>query len=129
MDLFSPCTLGPVSLKNRFLKAATFEGRSPRGEVTDELISFHRVIAQGGVAMTTVAYLAVSSEGRTDRHCIELNDAARDGLTRLTKTVHAEGVAVAAQMGSRRSCWECSIERSEKPCPLIGRECDGGASS
>ena len=99
MDLFSPCTLGPVSLKNRFLKAATFEGRSPRGEVTDELISFHRVIAQGGVAMTTVAYLAVSSEGRTDRHCIELNDAARDGLTRLTNTVHAEDVAVAAQMG------------------------------
>ena len=42
--------------------------------VTDQLIEFHRRTAAGGVAMTTVAYLAVSPEGRTDRHCVLLGD-------------------------------------------------------
>ena len=63
MELFEECRLGPVRLRNRFIKAATFEGRSPGGAVTDDLISFHRTMAAGGVAMTTVAYLAVSPDG------------------------------------------------------------------
>ena len=67
---FAPARLGPVTLKNRIIKAATFEGAAPRGEVTDQLIDFHRRMASGGVGMTTVAYLAVSPEGRTDRHCV-----------------------------------------------------------
>ena len=68
--VFEPATLGPLTLKNRIIKAATFEGATPRGEVTDELIAFHLRVADGGAAMTTVAYLAVSPEGRTDRHCV-----------------------------------------------------------
>ena len=49
--------------------------------------------------MTTVAYLAVSPEGRTDRHCIHLRTEALEGLSRLTEAVHATGAAVAAQLG------------------------------
>jgi 2,4-dienoyl-CoA reductase-like NADH-dependent reductase (Old Yellow Enzyme family) len=71
----------------------------PGGRVTDELIDFHRRVAAGGVAMTTVAYLAVSPEGRTDRHCVLLDDDALPGLRRLTDAVHAEGAAAAAQIG------------------------------
>jgi 2,4-dienoyl-CoA reductase-like NADH-dependent reductase (Old Yellow Enzyme family) len=97
--VFAPCQLGPVTLRNRIIKAATFEGATPGGVVSDRLIDFHRQVAQGGVAMTTVAYLAVSPEGRTDRHCLVLNDATVPGLRRLTEAVHAEGAAVAAQIG------------------------------
>ena len=43
--------------RNRFIKAATFEGRTPDALVTDDLIDFHREMAAGGVGMTTVAYL------------------------------------------------------------------------
>ena len=40
-DVFAPATLGPVRLRNRVVKAATFEGRTPDGQVTDGLIDYH----------------------------------------------------------------------------------------
>jgi 2,4-dienoyl-CoA reductase-like NADH-dependent reductase (Old Yellow Enzyme family) len=98
-EVFAPARLGPLTLRNRIIKAATFEGASPRGEVSDELVAFHRRVAAGGAAMSTVAYLAVSPEGRTDRHCLLLNEETVPALRRLTDAVHAEGAAVAAQIG------------------------------
>ncbi len=98
-DVFAPAALGPVTLRNRIIKAATFEGRTPRGAVGDELVDFHRRVAAGGAAMTTVAYLAVSPEGRTDRHCAMLSEDTVPGLRRLTDAVHREGAAAAAQIG------------------------------
>jgi len=98
-EVFAPARLGPVELRNRVIKAATFEGRTPRGLVTDELIDFHLRPARGGVGMTTVAYCAVSPEGRTDRHQIWMRAEAVAGLRRLTDAVHAEGAAVSAQIG------------------------------
>ncbi len=97
--VFASATLGPVTLRNRIIKAATFEGVMPGGQVSDQLIDFHRRVAQGGAAMSTVAYLAVSPEGRTDRHCLLLDQATLPGLRRLTDAVHAEGAAAAAQVG------------------------------
>ena len=98
-SLFEECVLGPLTLRNRFVKAATFEGRTPKGAVTDELIAFHRTVAAGGVAMTTMAYLAVSPEGRVDRNCLLLNEASQEGLRRLTDAVHQEGAKICAQIG------------------------------
>jgi 2,4-dienoyl-CoA reductase-like NADH-dependent reductase (Old Yellow Enzyme family) len=98
-DVFAPARLGPVTLRNRVIKAATFEGRTPHALVTDELIEYHLRPARGGVGMTTVAYCAVSPEGRTDRHQIWMRPEAVPGLRRLTEAVHAEGAAVSAQIG------------------------------
>jgi 2,4-dienoyl-CoA reductase-like NADH-dependent reductase (Old Yellow Enzyme family) len=97
--VFAPAPLGPLTLRNRIIKAATFEGVMPGGRVSDELIAFHRAVAAGGAAMTTVAYLSISPEGRTDRHCLLLNEESKPGLRRLTDAVHAEGGAAAAQIG------------------------------
>ncbi|GAB3693416.1 NADH:flavin oxidoreductase [Saccharopolyspora tripterygii] len=98
-DVLAPAELGPVRLRNRVLKAATYEKRARRGLVTDELIDFHVRHAAGGVGMTTVAYCAVSPEGRTDGHQIVWRDEAVPGLRRLTDAVHAEGAAISAQVG------------------------------
>jgi 2,4-dienoyl-CoA reductase-like NADH-dependent reductase (Old Yellow Enzyme family) len=97
--VFAPAPLGPLTLRNRIIKAATFEGVTPGGTVSDELIDFHRLVAAGGAALSTVAYLAVSPEGRTDRHCLRLSADTVPGLRRLTDAVHAEGAAAAAQIG------------------------------
>lgn len=99
VDVFAPATLGPVRLRNRVIKAATFEARSPGGAVTDALIDYHRAPAAGGVGMTTVAYCAVSPEGRTERDQILMRPDAVPGLRRLVAAVHAEGAAVSAQLG------------------------------
>ncbi|MFE5326455.1 NADH:flavin oxidoreductase [Embleya sp. NPDC056575] len=98
-DVFAPAKLGPLTLRNRVIKAATFEGATPDALVTDDLIEYHRRPAAGGIGMTTVAYCAVAPEGRTDRHQIWMRPEAVPGLRRLTDAVHAEGAAVSAQIG------------------------------
>lgn len=98
-DPFAPATLGPITLRNRIIKAATFEGVTPRRVVTDELIDFHRRVAAGGVGMSTVAYCSVSREGSTDGRQIVLTEGAVVGLRKLTEAIHAEGAAACAQIG------------------------------
>jgi len=123
-DVFAPAALGPLQLRNRIVKAATFEGVTPDALVTDELIDYHLEVARGGAALTTVAYLAVSPEGRTDRHQIYLRPAAVPGLRRLTDAIHEEGAAVAAQLGhagpvaNGRSNRARAITASRMPSPL-----------
>jgi 2,4-dienoyl-CoA reductase-like NADH-dependent reductase (Old Yellow Enzyme family) len=100
IDPMAPAELGPIQLRNRIIKAATFEGRTPRRVVTPGLIEFHRGVAAGGVGMTTVAYCAVTREGSTDGHQIVLDGPnVGEGLRALTHAVHAEGAAVSAQIG------------------------------
>src|SRR5277367_362849 len=98
-SLFGSARLGPLTLRNRIVKAATFEGSTPRGQVTDRLVEFHARVARGGVGMTTVAYCAVAPAGRVQRHCLVLNDATAVALRRVTDAVHAEGAAASAQLG------------------------------
>ena len=96
---FSPYRLGPVELRNRVVKSATFENLAPDGLVSDELVEFHRRVAEGGVGMTTLAYVSVSPEGRTYRDQLVMAPRAVDGMRRLTDAVHAEGAAAQVQLG------------------------------
>lgn len=98
-DVFNPAKLDPLTLRNRVIKAATFEARTPDALVTDDLIEYHRLPAAGGVAMTTVAYCAVSPGGRTGGNQIWMRPHAVPGLRRLTEAIHAEGAAISAQIG------------------------------
>jgi len=98
-DVFGEAKLGPVTLRNRIIKAATFEASTPDALVTDDLITYHRLPAAGGVGMTTVAYCAVSPGGRTDGWQLWMRPEAVPGLRRLTDAVHAEGAAISAQIG------------------------------
>lgn len=98
-DVFGEAKLGPVTLRNRIIKAATFEASTPNALVTDDLIKFHQLPAAGGVGMTTVAYCAVTPGGRTDGWQLWMRPEAVPGLRRLTDAVHAEGAAISAQIG------------------------------
>lgn len=124
VSVFEPAELGPVRLRNRTVKAATFEGRTPYGEVTDALVDYHVAPARGGVGLTTVAYLAVAPEGRTHAEQVVVGERTLPGLARLAEAVHAEGAAIAGQVGhagpvaNGRSNGVHAIAASRMPSPL-----------
>jgi 2,4-dienoyl-CoA reductase-like NADH-dependent reductase (Old Yellow Enzyme family) len=99
IDPFAPATLGPITLRNRIIKSATFEGVMPEALVTEQLIDYHRKVAAGGVGMNTVAYVAVSADGRTNAECLYMRDEAIPGLRKLTDAIHQEGAKASAQIG------------------------------
>ncbi len=123
-DVFAPARLGPVTLRNRTVKAATFEGRTPHGQVTDALIDYHLAVARGGIGLTTVAYLAVAPEGRTHAEQVVVGEPTLAGLTRLADAVHATGASIAGQVGhagpvaNGRSNRVRAIAASRMPSPL-----------
>src|SRR6201996_5346024 len=98
-DVLRPAKLGPITLRNRVIKSATFEARTPGALASDDLIEYHRLPAAGGVGMTTVAYCAVSRGGRTEGNGLWMRPEAVPGLRRLTDAIHAEGAAGSAQIG------------------------------
>jgi 2,4-dienoyl-CoA reductase-like NADH-dependent reductase (Old Yellow Enzyme family) len=96
---FEPFRLAGVTLRNRVIKAATFEGMTPGASVSDALVQFHREVARGGVAMTTVAYCAVSPDGRTFADQLYMRADQVPRLRALTDAVHREGAAASLQLG------------------------------
>ena len=97
--IFSEAQLGSVKLRNRIIKAATFEGMTSKHVVSDALVEFHTRMARGGVGMTTIAYCAVSREGCGAPNEMILSTDAIPGLQRIADAVHAEGAAISAQIG------------------------------
>lgn len=93
-----PGRIGPLALRNRIVKTATFEGMTPEGRVTDALIAHHAAMAEAGVALTTVAYGAVEPAGRTFERQLLVDEGARPGLERLARAVHQQRGAVSLQL-------------------------------
>ncbi|MEI8005908.1 MAG: NADH:flavin oxidoreductase [Bacteroidota bacterium] len=97
--LFTPCHVGPLELRNRSIRSAAFEGMSPGHLVSDDLLDYHRSVAEGGIGMTTVAYAAVSQSGLSFPHQLWLRKEAIPGLKKLTSAVHHTGAAAGIQLG------------------------------
>lgn len=97
--LFTPGTLGPLSLRNRAIRAAAFEGMAQGHEVTSDLIDYHSAVSEGGTGMTTIAYAAVSRSGLSFKHQLLLHREAVPGLRKLTDAIHRGGAAASIQIG------------------------------
>jgi 2,4-dienoyl-CoA reductase-like NADH-dependent reductase (Old Yellow Enzyme family) len=120
-SVFTPAKLGPVTLRNRTIKSATFEAASPNSLVTEDLIEFHRLPAAGGVGMTTVAYLAVTPGGRTQGPVIWWRPEAIPGLCTLTEAIHAEGAAVSAQIAHAGPVADARSNNAEALAPMTSK--------
>ncbi len=119
MDPFAPARLGPVTLRNRIVKAATFEGLTREHVVTDPLIEFHRRVAAGGVGLTTLAYCAVSAQGCGTPNELILTPDTVPGLARLAQAVHDEGAAVSAQIGHAGAVAAGTGVKAVSPSPVF----------
>lgn len=97
--LFTPVTLGPLTLRNRSIRSAAFESMCPGNVPSPQLLAYHRSVAAGGVGMTTVAYAAVTRSGLSFDRQLWMRPEIVPGLRELTDAVHAEGAAVSIQLG------------------------------
>ena len=97
--LFSPAVLGPVEVRNRTVKAATYESLGRDGLVTDELIAWHAEIARGGVGVSTLSYCSVSPDGRTFADQLVMRDEAIPGMRRFCDEIRSTGALPAVQLG------------------------------
>lgn len=97
--LFTPVTLGPLTLRNRSIRSAAFESMCPGNVPSPQLLDYHRSVAAGGVGMTTVAYAAVTRSGLSFDRQLWMRPEIVAGLRELTDAVHAEGAAASIQLG------------------------------
>jgi len=97
---FSPATLGSLPLKNRIIKAATYEGKTPDGMPGDDLLNFHKAIVSGGTAMTTIGYCTTEADGRINDQMMWMHEGIRDWLTGMTQELKrtSPGAKVSGQM-------------------------------
>ena len=97
--LFTPVTLGPLTLRNRSIRSAACESMCPGNVPSPQLLDYHRSVAAGGVGMTTVAYAAVTRSGLSFDRQLWMRPEIVPGLSELTDAVHAEGAAASIQLG------------------------------
>lgn len=97
--LFTPVTLGPLTLRNRSIRSAAFESMCPGNVPSPQLLAYHRSVAAGGVGMTTVAYAAVTRSGLSFDRQLWMRPEIVPELRELTDAVHAEGAAASIQLG------------------------------
>ena len=97
--LFTEGKIGPLTLRNRTIRAAAFEGMCDGNSPTQLLYDYHRSVAAGGIGMTTLAYASVTRNGLSFPHQLWMRPEVVPGLRRITDAIHAEGAAASIQIG------------------------------
>ena len=97
--IFTPVTIGPVTLRNRVIRSAAFENMADGNSPSQELIDYHTAVSRGGVGMTTVAYAAVCESGLSFDGQLWMRKEIVPELKRLTDSVHSYGAKASVQLG------------------------------
>jgi 2,4-dienoyl-CoA reductase-like NADH-dependent reductase (Old Yellow Enzyme family) len=99
-DLFTPVTIGPLTLPGRLIKTATAETRaSEDGFVTPELVHFYELIAKGETPLIITGNIYVSLDGKSAPRQVGADaDDKIAGLAQLVAAVHAHRSKFFAQL-------------------------------
>ena len=98
-SVFTPVTIGPVTLRNRVIRSAAFENMAYGNSPSQDLFDYHTAVAKGGVGMTTLSYASVSRSGLSFDGQLWMREEIVPGLRRITDAVHAEGAKCSIQLG------------------------------
>lgn len=98
--LFEPTIINGMSLANRFVRSATWEGMAATdGTCTDRLTDLMVELADGGVGLIITGHSYVSREGQAGPWQMGIHDdATLRGLTQMTEAVHRRGGKIALQL-------------------------------
>lgn len=101
--LFEAARLGPLTLKNRLIRAAVWENMAaPGGHPTEKMTAFYLALASGGAGLIITGYILVNQEGRMNRGISGIyHDSFIPEYRKLVDAVHAKGGKIAAQLAYR----------------------------
>ncbi|MBO7466537.1 MAG: NADH:flavin oxidoreductase [Bacteroidaceae bacterium] len=97
--IFTPVTIGPVTLRNRVIRSAAFENMAHGNSPSKALFDYHTAVARGGVGMTTIAYASVNRSGLSFDGQLWMREEIVPALKELTDAIHAEGAKASIQLG------------------------------
>ena len=97
--IFTPVSIGPVTLRNRVIRSAAFENMAYGNSPSQDLYDYHVAVARGGVGMTTLAYASVNQSGLSFDGQLWMRKEIVPGLKRITDAVHAAGAKCSIQLG------------------------------
>lgn len=97
--LLSPAKLNSLTLKNRIIKAATFESMlDNNSNISDSCIAFHEKIAAGGTGMTTLAYCSPEADGRMVSSYMYVREEVIPQFKKLAEAVHKYDCKLSGQI-------------------------------
>jgi 2,4-dienoyl-CoA reductase-like NADH-dependent reductase (Old Yellow Enzyme family) len=98
--LFEPFTLAGLKLRNRIVRAATYEKLADEdGRVTDRLIELYEALARGGSGLIITGFALVHPTGRATPKMLSIHaESFIERLRELTDSVHLEGGVIAVQL-------------------------------
>jgi 2,4-dienoyl-CoA reductase-like NADH-dependent reductase (Old Yellow Enzyme family) len=100
--LFSEGKIADLTLKNRLVRSATYEGASTVGSVTEEMLTIYEDLVAGGVGMIITGLMMVA---KTDKTIHEGNPVYSsriiDGIEKMAEVVHGydSGCKIVGQIG------------------------------
>ena len=98
--LFSPCQLGSLEVKNRFVHSATTESMAgENGEVSEALVRRYEKLARGGVGLIIPGAMPVQPSGIHFKRATGIyDDGMVPGLRGMVEAVHAGGAKIVFQL-------------------------------
>lgn len=99
MSLFTQANIGPVTLRNRTIRSAAFEGMGKNNNPTPQLRDYHFSVAEGGVGMTTLAYAGISRSALSFDSQLWLRPEIITPLREITDGIHERGAKASIQLG------------------------------
>ncbi len=97
---FVPTTLGRLTLKNRFIRSATWDGMGFNdGSFSPAQVELFRNLSLGGAGLLTSGFIAVTPQGRRNREQNMLCENQHvQSLRKIVEVVKREEVALIAQL-------------------------------
>jgi 2,4-dienoyl-CoA reductase-like NADH-dependent reductase (Old Yellow Enzyme family) len=116
--LFEPTHINGMTLANRFVRSATWEGMATEdGRSTPALDAFMTRLAEGGVGLSISGYAYVSLQGKDAPGQLGVSsDEHLAGLEGMASATHAAGGRIALQLAHAG----CLAEPSLSACEAVG---------
>lgn len=126
--LFESATINGLTLANRFVRSATWEGMATTdGRVTARLIDTMVQLAEGGVGLIITSHVYVAPNGQASPWQLGIyEDAMIEGFQAMTAAVHEAGGKIVAQLAHAGNF---ALEKAIDTAPVVVSNFEGLAQT